>query len=226
MYTDKTQLDSRLDLTLYIEGLFQRDDAEIINENALDSNPVIDIVEAEFPTSNDVPEATIQSASEIPAWGQDEFKCLIIKSAGMNFMIPAMSVSYIERVNKKIIRIPIETDAFHGVISLRDKSLAVVDLFKLITEDTENDIASSQITSHHVDYVLVFENDSYALACDQVSEIVTLNTEDVRWNGVGFFTPLYAGVVKESLCPLINIDKLQQQISIMPFIKSLQENNY
>lgn len=219
MYKDKTALDSKQDLTLYIEGLFQREEeVEIEVETPLaviNTEPEIDNKNIE------------EEISDIPDWGQSPFDCLLLKAAGMNFITPAMSVSFIERVNKKIIRIPLEVDPFYGVITLREKSVAVIDLFSLITEDkNKKHSALSHVTADHIDHVLVMENGAYALACDEVSKMITLNAEDVRWNRTGDNKLFYAGIVKDYLCPLININNLHQRVLTMPFVQSLNESNH
>lgn len=217
MYKDKTVLDSQQDLTIYIEGLLQREEVELEVETS------IDVIYAESETDNKNIEEEI---SEIPGWGQSPFDCLLIKAAGMNFITPAISVSFIERVNKKIVRIPLEVNSFHGVITLREKSVAVIDLFSLITEGKHNNAsATSLATSHHVDHVLVMENGSYALACDEVSKLITLNAENVRWNKTGDANTYYAGIVKDYLCPLININSIHERVSRMPFVQSLNESD-
>ena len=183
-----------------------------------------DVINSEPETDNKRIE---EEMSGIPAWGQSPFDCLLIKAARMNFIIPSTSVSFIERVNKNIIRIPLEVDSFHGVITLREKSVAVIDLFSLVTEDkNKKKPAISQVTSHHIDHVLVMENGSYALACDEVSEMITLNAEDVRWNRADLNNLFYAGIAKDHLCPIININNLYQRVLTMPFVQSLRNNNH
>ena len=123
--------------------------------------------------------AAVNETPTIPVWAEAPFKCLLVKSAGVNFIIPALSISYIKHVNKNIIRIPFDVVAFRGVIALRGKSLAVIDLFTLLTESTDKNIQSLQVTSMYIKYVLVIEDASCALACDQVSEMLTLTSEEV-----------------------------------------------
>ena len=218
MYKDKTTLDSQQDLTLYIESLLQREEVELEIETPLDMIHV-----GSEPDNKNIEE----EISEIPGWGQSPFDCLLIKAAGMNFITPTMSVSFIERVNKKIVRIPLEVDSFQGVITFRGKSVSVIDLFSLITADTNKlKSISSQITSNHINHVLVMENGSYALACDEVSKMITLNAEDVRWYRTGDANTYYAGIVKDYLCPLININSIHERVSKMPFVQSLSENNH
>lgn len=223
---DKTQLDTRPDLTLYIENLFQRDEEEIDNEVIAEATETVHVPDIETGADIKTEEDGISTFSDIPLWGQQPFECLLVKAAGMDYMLPALSVSFIERLNKEIVRIPLEVKSFQGVISLRGKSLAVIDLYSLITEDkVDNDKLSSQITLPHIDHIMVMENNAYALACDKICKMITLKPEDIRWSSSSLDDPFYAGMTKEYLCPLINTDSLYQRISTMPFVKSLRENN-
>jgi len=209
MYKEIKTLDSRQDLTSYIEGLIQREEVK------LEVETLLDVVTAEPESDKILLEEVI---SEIPDWAQSPFDCLLIKAAEMNFIIPTMSVSFVERVNNNITRIPLEVDAFHGVTTLRDKGLAVIDLFSLITEDkNKKDSELLHVSPHHIDHVLVMGNGSYALACDEVSKLITLNSGDVRWSRTGDNNLFYAGIVKDYLCPLINTNNIHQRVLTMPF---------
>ena len=134
----------------------------------------------------------------------------------MDLLIPALSVAYIERINEKITRIPLGAEAFYGLITLRELSIVVIDLFSLIAEVNSIDIEQSmQHNTHHINHVMVMDNGSYALACDNINQMITLNPEDIRWNRSSFCNPLFAGIVTEYLCPMVNIDNLYQQVAEM-----------
>jgi hypothetical protein len=51
-----------------------------------------------------------------------------------------------------------------------------------------------------------------------------LEPENVRWNKASFNNPIFAGIVPDHLCPIVNIDTIQQQIAKMPFVQSLNSN--
>lgn len=239
MYLDKTQYETSLDLSLYIEGLLNVEEqgVELNTETKInfETNALNDLIASEFTElapkvvekTEEKPSILLweEKKSSVPAWGQKPFKCLLVKSAGMNLIIPAMSVSYIERINKKITRLPLDVEAFRGVITLRERSIAIVDLFALISENSSSGNQSSmQVESHHVEHVVVMENGDYALACDDIGEMMTLETESVRWNKASFNNPMFVGIVPEYLCPIVNIEHLQQQVGTMPFIQSLNKN--
>lgn len=228
MNLEKTQYDTNLDLSLYIEGLLNVDHAsETVGiESKVESILLSDLAIPEVETpliENNTEEIEV---SKIPAWGQESFKCLLVKSAGMKLMIPAMTMSYIERINKKIMRIPLDVAAFRGIVTLRQRSVPVIDLFRLITE---NSIAKNnqpaKVETQYIDNVIVMEDGSYALACDDIGEMVMLDEESVRWNKASFSNPMFAGVVSEYLCPIINIEFVNELISKMPFVQSLNQKD-
>ena len=253
MFLDKTEYQTSLDLSLYIEGLLNTEPDEVVSktktEEKLETILLNDLVapeveqlpvqvETKTETVSTVVETkqTVEENSEevlqeeivdygIPVWGQQPFKCLTIKSSGMNLMIPALSVSYIERLNKKIIRLPLEAEAFRGVVTMRDRSVAIIDLYKLISENgVSYNQTDKNVEEHYVEHVIVMENGAYALACDEVGEMTELYPEDVRWNKASFNNPMFAGIVPDKLCAIVNIDTVQQQIAVMPFVQSLNSN--
>lgn len=241
MYLDKTQYETSLDLSLYIEGLLNTTGSELelktTTEETIETILLNDLVVPEL----DAPQIRIEEKKEaevipaitaekieeskIPLWGQEPFRCLLVKSAGMKLMIPAQSVSYIEKINKKTIRLPLDVEAFRGVLTLRQRSVAVIDLFTLISENGISlNKTSTQVAEHHVEYVIVMENGAYALACDDIGEMLMLDPESVRWNKASFNNPMFAGMVTEHLCPIVNIDTVQLQVEAMPFVQSLNKN--
>ncbi len=230
MYLDKTQYETSLDLSLYIEGLLNTDEQVIKTETEekLESIILNDLIvsEIEEPALRKEEKVTVTEKSSIPSWGRKPFECLLVKSAGMSLMIPAMSVSYIERVNKKIIRLPLEVKAFRGVVTLRKRSVAVIDLFNLISESSsEVNHQLTKVDKHHIEHVIVMEEGHYALACDDIGEMVMLEAENVRWNKASFNNPTFSGIVPDYLCPLVNINNIQKQVAAMPFVQSLN-NKY
>ncbi|MGB1800892.1 MAG: chemotaxis protein CheW [Gammaproteobacteria bacterium] len=256
MFLDKTECQTHLDLSLYIEGLLNTETVEVEQEvkpevkpetmllNDLLTPEVEELVieteakaEMQIKTQAEtIPVEPVKTVSEekleekvfdssIPAWGQQAFKCLTVKLDGMNLMIPAMSVSYVEFINKKILRLPLEVEAFRGIVTLRERSVAVIDLHKLISKNgVSYNQSEKNVEECHVEYVIVMEDGSYALACDEVGEMVELRPEDIRWHKASFNNPLFAGVVADELCAIVNIDKVQQQVEAMPFVQSLNSN--
>jgi purine-binding chemotaxis protein CheW len=214
MYLDKTQYDSSLDLSLYIEGLFKQDEPKVETETRVDAEELNETLVSEFDIRETEQEITVQSA--IPPWGQKPFECLLVKAAGMKLMIPTMSVNYIERVNKKITGAPLETELCQGLITLREKSVAIIDLFSLVVgNDTNDNEQSMRLNTNQVKQAIVMENGCYALSCDDVSQLITLNPEDVRWNRASFNNPMFIGIVTEYLCPIVNIDNLIERVAEM-----------
>lgn len=223
MQIDKTQLDSNLDLSLYIEGLLRQEDPAIETKIKYDNNNSECLTEPENNEDFNSEEQHIEKFN-IPSWGSKPFECLLVKTTGMEFMLPAMLVNYIEKINKKITRIPLDAVAFKGVVTLREKSVAVIDLLSLVSEDKSiENKQTSCIEENQINNVIVMEDSSYALACDDVSQLIMLNPEDARWNRASFNNPMFTGIVTEYLCPIINIDYLSKRIAEMPFVQSLNQ---
>lgn len=240
MYPDKTICQTNLDLRLYIEDLLhpipdqiecktrteEKIETILLNDLVLPEivEQAVKIESDQFFTKEWIETKVKQEVlnSNIPDWGKQPFQCLNIKVDNMNLMLPAISVSYIERINKKIVRLPIETEAFRGVVVLRNRSIAVIDLYKLISENgISYDQNDKNVEEYYVEYVIVMEDGNYALACGEIGEMTELYPEDVRWNKASFNNPLFAGIVSDRLSAIINIDTVQQQVTTLPFVQSL-----
>lgn len=240
MYPDKTIYQTNLDLSLYIEDLLHpihvqvesktrtEEKIETILLNDLVTPEIVEqavkIESEQFIAKESIETKPKQEVlnSTIPEWGKQPFQCLNVKIDNKNLIIPAMSVSYIERISKKIIRLPIEAEAFRGVVVLRNRSIAVIDLYNLISGNGIScDQNDKNVEQYHVEYVIVMEDGNYALACDEIGEMTELYPEDVRWNKASFNNPLFAGIVPDKLSVIINIAAVQKQITTMPFVQSL-----
>lgn len=223
MHSNKTLVDSNLDLGLYIENLFTQDEPIVAPEQLVETEHLKTILDVELEEKPEDINLVVDEQALVPVWAQIPFDCLLLELAGMSLLVPAMSVAYVERINKKVTRIPLDMEAFKGVITLRERSVAVVDLFSLIAESaTHDEEQSMRVDTHHVDHAVVMEEGHYALACDGVKKMITLEQEDVRWNKASFNNPMFSGIVTEFMCPLINIDNLYDQIAEMPFVQSLK----
>ena len=224
MYSDKTLTDIHPDLSLYIEGLLNLPEQEVKHDQ-----PVIEkqkLPDIKVKTSVVQQEVVEKESVKVPDWAQQSFECLLVNLAGMQVMVPAMSVSYIEKINKKITRLPLDNEAFYGVVTIRDKSIAVIDLLSLIAESASTDFqCNKKIGEHYIDHVIVMDEGNFALACEQVSHMMTLDVEDVRWNTATFNNPMFSGIVTEHLCPILNIDNLNKAVGKMSFVQSLISRN-
>jgi purine-binding chemotaxis protein CheW len=223
MHSNKLLNDTHLELGLYIEALLNPEQPEV--EVKTEIQEKIDLIASEVEVSVPKIEIKAEEQSQIPLWGQKPFECLLVKSAGMNLILPAMSVCNIERINKKIIRLPLDVEAFRGVVTLRNRSVAVIDLFHLVSENASSNEQSKQVDSHHVEHVIVMENGDYALACDDVGEMITLSPKDIRWNKASFNNPMFSGIVPDYLCPIVDVDSIHKQVAAMPFVQSLNDRN-
>ncbi len=214
-----TKYEESPDLELYLEALLETDEQDVATEVKVEQNELDDIDTSEK-------KLKISEQQPTPLWEQKIFQCLLVNLAGMKVLVPAMSISYIERIDKKIIRLPMGVDAFRGMVTLRNRSVAVIDLFSLVSENTYLDGEQPEQTDEqNIDYVIVIDKSDYALACEDIGEMITLKSSDVCWHEASFNNPMFSGIVPDYLCPLVNMDNLNKQIVSMPFVQSAN-NSY
>lgn len=220
MHKDKhIGTDARLDLSLYIEGLLTVEETE--RQLQHDVQPVTVECEAAAVEIEPAPQTNPPAISEQATASID---CLVISIAGMKLLIPANRVAFVERVNQKITRLPVENAAFKGIMTFRERSVAVIDIFALIHgENSESSVDNVQAAEQFIQHAVIMEDARYAIACDDVEEMVSVHPESVRWNKSGFKNRFYSGIVLEQLSPLLNLEQIDSTVASMPFVQSLPE---
>ncbi len=219
MFRDKTQTDAQLDLSLYIEGLLTVD-AEV-NDETVSESPAIELVEHEIPSSNIRKDP---DQPNIPVWGRRPFDCLTLNISGTRLLIPAAKVDHVECVSDKVTRLPVKNEVMHGILSIRGRSVVIIDLFRLITATTLGDeTMHDETTRCSVKHAVVMRDSSYAIASDSIGSMVNLQPESIRWNDSVFNNKYFCGIASEQLCPLLDIVEINCAIRALPFVQALHD---
>ncbi len=217
MYHDKSATDAQLDLSLYIEGLLTVD--EIQPEHGAEQRAV-ELVETASPVTV-VETAIVDNEIQSALSDTTPLDCLAFTVDGTLFMLPAGKVVCIERVDTRLTRIPLDSNAFRGRIRIRGRSIAVIDILSLMNHGEvsalENDM---QVTETYIGYAIVMEGCGYAIACDEIGAIESIHPGNIRWNNSGFNNRCYSGVVATRLCPLLDIEHVDELVMAMPFVQS------
>lgn len=203
----KTQVytDAKLDLSLYIESLLE------VNEPA----QLVD----NFTSAAEIDADTLTKQHfSLPK----EFDCLQVTIGELPFLIPTSHIGKVLKINQSITRLPVEGNAFLGLVNFKGHSMAVIDLITLVREQkgTKTSV-DMQVRDNFIQHILVMRQGRYALALDKPGALCTLAPADIHISNAKHVHRLYHGIAKSQLCPVINIDAVDRVIARMPFIQSL-----
>lgn len=133
----------------------------------------------------------------------DEFQVLFFNVAGLTLAVPLVSLGGIvnlARINHLMGR----PSWYLGVQQHRESQLNVVDTCAWVMPEKYDDLAQSV----NYQYIVVLQNSSWGLTCESLVNTVKIHKSQVNWRSQAGKRPWLAGVVKEQMCGILNVDAL------------------
>jgi len=191
----KTLVDEKEALRVYLDALLR--DVAIPEIESPSETPVAvpQVVAVET-----VPEKT---GTERPAWGEDSFQALLFKVSGLTLAVPLAELSGVQEWSaERVTPMPGHVSWYLGLIQYRERSVPVIDTAQLVMpQDRLERLVPWQERLRHVVFIC---DGSWALACDELAEVVTLTPDAVRWRSSRTKRRWLAGTVIEQMCALID----------------------
>lgn len=157
-----------------------------------------------------VPEAAMEEDTYwqgIPEWGQSEFQVLLFKLAGLNMAIPLVELDGILDWSDNLTPMPGRSPWYLGLLNNRGKTTPVIDLAQLVIPVN---IRQQQAQKEDLDLgrVILIGDSKWGLACNSVSEVITLQSDQVRWRSSRTRRKWLAGTVIEHMCAMLDAEGL------------------
>ena len=144
-----------------------------------------------------VPNASVRT------WAQGGFDALLIKVAGVSVAVPLFQVQKIHKISAPLVKLANHPDWLLGLYSHRGHTIQVLDIRQLISVKSTSDQHDWQ-TGH----IVVFENERFGFACEEVEKIIKLENKDVRWRNNSKNKLWYLGIISEYMCIFVDIQQL------------------
>lgn len=143
-----------------------------------------------------------------PEWSERPFECLVFTVAGLQLAVPLVMLGAIHRVEEEIRPIPGSPRWYMGILPDSRQNLRVV--------DTAEWIMAGRVPANareNYRFVIRLDNSDWGLACDDVGQSFTLNSDDVRWRTARSKRPWLAGTVIEQMCALIDVRTMASMLA-------------
>ncbi|WP_299569651.1 chemotaxis protein CheW [uncultured Shewanella sp.] len=138
----------------------------------------------------------------------DEFQVLFFNVAGLTLAVPLVSLGgivKIEHINHLIGR----PDWFLGVQTHRDQKANVVDSCRWVMPEKYTKELADSIDYQ---YLVMLEDSDWGLACESLVNAVRIDKSHVNWREKPGKRPWLAGVVKEQMCGILNVQALIEML--------------
>lgn len=135
---------------------------------------------------------------------QGDFQAMYFDVAGLIIAVPLIELGGIHKVDQTntILGKP---DWFKGVMLYRDEKINVVDTALWVMPEKCNE---KLIASLNYQYIIMLNDSSWGLMAENLVDTVVLKQEEVKWLDETNKRPWLAGLVKEKMCALLDVNAL------------------
>jgi purine-binding chemotaxis protein CheW len=142
-----------------------------------------------------------------PEWGRSTFQCLGMRVAGLTLAVPLIKLNGIIEMPEEITPMPGHKPWFLGLVQHLDRKVKVVDIARIVLpEGSKNGPTSPR-------HVVLMDDSRWGIACEGITEVMTLETDAVRWRSSRGKRPWLAGTVIEHMCAILDVDVLARDLS-------------
>jgi len=138
----------------------------------------------------------------------DEFQVLLFDVSGVKFAVPLDKLNGILEWSNDISPMPNRSDWFIGILVERERQIKVIDTAVVVVPAKFRE----QHSADNLQKIILIGDSHWGLACDAVSEVVTLRQSDVRWRKDNSKRPWLAGTVIEHMCALLDADEFASML--------------
>jgi purine-binding chemotaxis protein CheW len=132
------------------------------------------------------------------------FQALFFEVAGLTLAVPLTTLGGIHQIDK-IAPLFGKPDWFMGVMLHRESKLSVVDSAKWVMPEKYTEELAESLNYR---YMITLGESEWGLASEKLVNTVNLTKDDVKWRGSTGKRPWLAGMVKEKMCALIDVEEL------------------
>ncbi|GAB0109665.1 chemotaxis protein CheW [Pseudoalteromonas distincta] len=151
----------------------------------------------------------IQAEHELSTQSQEkyfdsEFQALFFEVAGLTIAVPLKALGGIHQLGE-VNHLFGKPKWFKGVMLNRDENLNVVDTACWVMPEKYDEKLESSL---NYQYLITLGDSRWGLLAEKLINNITLSKEDVKWRTDKSKRPWLAGVIKEKMCALIDVDNL------------------
>ena len=133
-----------------------------------------------------------------------DFQAMFIDVAGLLIAVPLIELGGIHNVEKTTPLMG-KPSWFSGVMVYRDEKINVVDTaLWVMPEKCDQKLKNSL----NYQYIIMLSNSCWGLSAEKLVDTVVLKQHDVKWLDSPSKRPWLAGLVKDRMCALLDVDSL------------------
>lgn len=145
----------------------------------------------------------------VKSYREGAFQAMFFDVAGLQVAVPLIELGGIHNIGDTT-NLMGKPDWFKGVMIHRDEKINVVDTAKWVMPEKCDD---KLLEALKYQYVIMLNNSAWGLAAENLVDTLTLQQEDVKWMESTAKRPWLAGLVKDRMCALLDVDALIEMLN-------------
>jgi purine-binding chemotaxis protein CheW len=152
------------------------------------------------------PVATVVKAAApvLKDYRKGRFQALFFTVAGLKVALPLKALGGIHKM-MPINSLPGQPEWLKGVMLYREQKINVVDTALWVMPEKYDQGLAEKL---NYQYVIMLGNSHWGLACDTLVNTIALEQDEVKWRETEGKRPWLAGLIKEHMCALLDVDAL------------------
>lgn len=144
------------------------------------------------------------AAPVVKDYRKGRFQALFFTVAGLKVALPLKALGGIHKI-MPINSLPGQPEWLKGVMLYREQKINVVDTARWVMPEKYDQGLAEKL---NYQYVIMLGNSHWGLACDTLVNTIALEQDDVKWRETEGKRPWLAGLIKEHMCALLDVDAL------------------
>ncbi len=140
------------------------------------------------------------------SYRQGNFQAMFFDVAGLIIAVPLIELGGIHKVDK-INSLMGKPDWFKGVMLCREDKINVVDTAMWVMPEKCDESLKKSL---NYQYIIMLKDSAWGLMAENLVDTVILSQDEVKWLDSSSKRPWLAGLVKEKMCALLNVEALIQ----------------
>lgn len=138
------------------------------------------------------------------SYRKGSFQAMFFEVAGLIVAVPLIELGGIHNVDKTTPLMG-KPDWFEGVMIHREDKINIVDTAQWIMPDKCDQALKDSL---NYQYVIMLNNSNWGLMAEKLVDTVTVEHDDVKWMESSSKRPWLAGLVKNRMCALLDVESL------------------
>jgi len=173
-------------------------------KEALSGSSTTALLQREIPIAQRLAEVAPATAQAEKPYRKSRFQALFFNIAGLKVAVPLTELGGIYELGE-INTLFGKPGWFKGVMLHREQKINVVDTARWVMPEKYDAIVAQGL---NYQYLVMLGSSNWGLCCETLIDTITLEPEQIKWREQEGKRPWMAGLIKEHMCVLVDVDEL------------------